>query len=229
MGYGWWANPARIRKRMDVVGLENLVEAYERSEGVVLVTGHFTCMELTCIMLTMNGLPIHGFYRRNKKNLLADEVIMRGRGRYTIKWTNYDRASHPDLIRRDDLRGLIRALRGKAIVWFASDQMVRQSKRSMMVPFFGEPALTHTGLIDIARMSGAAVVPFLPMRTSTGGHYQLQFLPALTDFPSGDPKKDMLRVNRLIEARILEDPAQYFWFRPRFGKRPAEYKDIYRA
>ncbi len=218
MGYGWWASPRRIRKRMEVVGLENLIEAHERGKGVVLLTGHFTCMELTSIMLALCGLPIHGYYRRNKRNLLADEVIKRGRGRYA-----------ESLIRREDLRGLIRALRANAIVWFASDQMVRESKRSVMVPFFGEPALTHTGLIDITRMSGAVVVPFLPIRTRTSGRYRLQFLPALDNFPGDDPKKDMLRVNRLIEAKILEDPAQYFWIRPRFGKRPAEYEDIYRA
>ncbi len=218
MGYAWWANWNRIRKRIEIVGLENLVEANNRGKGVVLLTGHFTCMELTSVMLARCEIPIHGFYRRNKKNPLADEITRRGRGRYAA-----------GQIQREDLRGLIRALRKKAIVWFASDQMVKQSKRSIMVPFFGEPALTHTGLIDIVKMSGAVIVPFLPLRTHPDGRYQLQFLPALTDFPSDDPVKDMLRVNRLIETRILEDPAQYFWIRPRFGKRPDEYEDIYRV
>jgi len=218
MGYAWWATPGRIRRHMEVAGLEHLLTAHRQGKGVVLLTGHFTCMELTSVMLALCGPPVHGYYRRNTKNLLADRIVIQGRARYA-----------KGLIHRQDVRGLIRALRDNAIVWFASDQMVRPSKRSIMVPFFGEPALTHTGLIDIVRISGAAVVPFLPLRIASGGRYQLKFLPALEDFPAEDPTTDKLRINRLIESRIREDPAQYFWIRPRFGKRPPEFEDIYRA
>ena len=37
---------------------------------------------------------------------------------------------------------------------FAPDQLVRACKRSLLVPFFGEPAVTHSGLVDIARDDG---------------------------------------------------------------------------
>jgi len=216
MGFGWWASTRRIYRRAEFTGLEHLIEAHARGRGVVLLTAHLTSMELTAIMVTKSGLPIHGYYRRNKKNLLADEITKRGRGRYAA-----------GLIRKDDLRGLIRALKKGAIVWFASDQLVRGSKRSLIVPFFGEPALTHTGLVDIARLSGAAIVPFLPVRSDPRGRYQLLLLPALDNFPTGDPTADMLRINRLIEARVRDYPDQYFWIRPRFAKRPAEYGDPY--
>ena len=156
-------------------------------------------------------------YRRNRKNLLAEHLMQRGRMRFA-----------DGLIDRDDTRGLVGALRSGAIVIFAPDQLVRASKRSLLVPFFSEPAVTHSGLVDIARMTGAAVVPYLPMRLPGGG-YRIRLEPALRDFPGGDRLADMTRVIRIIEEHVATEPAQYLWIRPRFEKRPAPLPDIYAA
>lgn len=218
MALAWLADPRPLLKRTEVIGLENLREAHAAGKGVILLTGHFTTNEITPILLQMLcQLPMGVVYRKNRKNPLAEHLMQRGRMRYT-----------DSLIDRDDTRGLIGALRAGTIVIFAPDQLVRASKRSLLVPFFGEPAVTHSGLLDIARMTGAAVVPYLPMRVPGCG-YRIRLLPTLRDFPGTDRLADMTRVIRIIEDHVVTEPGQYLWIRPRFEKRPAPLPDIYAA
>ena len=77
-------------------------------------------------------------------------------------------------------------------------------------------------------MSGAAVVPFQNTRLSSGQGYRLRFEPALEGFPGDDPAADALRVNRIIERWIREDPAQYLWSHRRFKTRPPGQLKYYR-
>lgn len=216
MALAWLARPAKIARHIVPVGVEHLREAYARGKGVILVSAHFTAMELTVLMLFALGIPISGVYRRNKKNPLIDRIVHNGRGRFADV-----------LIDRDDVRRMIEVAKAGGVVFFTSDHLVKPSKRSYLVPFFGEPALTHSGLTDLARMTGSAVVPFLPMRIPGTDRYELRFLPAFGDFPSGDRLSDMARFNALLEARILEDPCQYYWINKRFARRPPPWPDPY--
>lgn len=216
MAFAYFGDKDRIREAAEVHGLEHLEAARARGKGVILVTGHFTSMELTLPMLALQGVPMLGVYRPVRKNAVADRIMRAGRERFAT-----------GLIAREDLRGMMRALRANSVVVFLPDQLVKIDKRSFLIPFFGEPALTHTGLCNIAARSGAAVVPFLPLRIDADGRYELRLLPALEDFPSSDPAADMARINTLLEAHIRRDPRQYYWMRPRFQKRPPPYPDLY--
>ena len=214
----WAADPRALLKDTEVIGVEHLREAYAAGKGVILLTGHFTTNEITPILLHMVcKLPMYVVYKKNRKNPLAEHLMQRGRMRYAA-----------GLIDRNDTRSLIRALRSGAIMIFAPDQLIRASKRSLLVPFFSEPAVTHSGLLDIVRMTGAAVVPYLPMRLPGGG-YRIRLQPALRDFPGTDRLADMTRVIRIIEDHVVTEPAQYIWIRPRFERRPAPLPDIYAA
>ncbi|HHC75197.1 MAG TPA: hypothetical protein ENK78_08995, partial [Thiothrix sp.] len=50
--------------------------------------------------------------------------------------------------------------------------------------------------------------------------YQLIFLPALVDFPSGDQQADADRVNHLLEQQIRQALPQYLWTHRRFTDCP---------
>lgn len=216
MSIAWQTDIERMRERVTVSGLEHLQAARDGGRGVILLSGHTTCMEITGILLALLDLPVHTHFRRNRKNPLADRLALAGRGRYAA-----------GQIDRKDVRRLVKVLGAGGIVLYSPDQLVREGKRSILVPFFGEPALMHTGLRDISRLSGACVVPYLPRRVDDRGRYELRFLPALEDFPGADAVADMARVNALLEAWIRLDPAQYLWIRPRFAKRGAPLPDPY--
>jgi KDO2-lipid IV(A) lauroyltransferase len=164
----------------------------------------------------MHCPPAAALYRPNR-NPMVNEILWRGRSRSAV-----------DLIAKDSMRQLIRRLSQGISVWYAPDQSYRRSY-SVLVPFFGEPAMTNAALSHIARISGAQVVPFFARRRPDGRGYVVAIEPALENFPSGDLKGDARRVNELLEARIRLAPDEYYWIHRRFKGRPAGFTDPYRA
>jgi len=216
MAFAWWGSERRLRARTDVVGLENVAAAVASGRGIVLLTAHFTTMELCGVALSMRVPHIHAVYRSFDKNPIADDMARAGR----MRWAE-------GLIERDNVMDMVRALRAKKPLWFASDQLVRPDKRSVIVPFFGVPCVVHGAIVDMVRMTDALVVPVVPLRLPDAT-YKIEILPALEAFPSDDRDADLARLMSLFEGHIRIDPAQYMWVWKRFSKRPPEYPDIYR-
>src|SRR3546814_16174361 len=73
--------------------------------------------------------------------------------------------------------------------------------------------------LQLARMSGAAVVLFQHAHRADGG-YSLKLQPALDDLPSKDATADTARVMAGIEAMARAAPAQYLSIPRRFKRTP---------
>jgi KDO2-lipid IV(A) lauroyltransferase len=101
-----------------------------------------------------------------------------------------------------------------------------RSKDSVFAPFFGVPAATITATHHLARLSGAAVVPFFHRRLPDGG-YALRLEAPLGNFPGTDVAADTARVNAVIERMVREAPAQYLWVHKRFKTRPPGAPPVY--
>jgi KDO2-lipid IV(A) lauroyltransferase len=215
MTFGWWGSETRLRKRVEVAGLEHYEAARAAGRGIIFLTAHFTTMELCGIVLSMNVPNVYGVYRAYDRNPLADAIAREGRMR------------SGGLIERNDVLAMVRALRDKHPLWFASDQLVRPDKRSVIVPFFGVPCLVHGAVLDLARLGDAVVFPLVSLRFP-GGRYRVEVEPPFENFPSDDAKADLTRMMRRFEEHARRDPAQYMWVWRRFGRLPPEYPDIYR-
>ena len=196
----WWA-PSRRLPRHEIVGREHLDAAQQRGKGVILLTAHFTTLEICGRMLT-ESLPIGCLYRAPNNAVIAAEMRRSREARMAVT------------IHMDDLRGLLRALKEGHVIWYAPDQG-KKSKFSAVLPFFGTPAMTNTATSRLAEMTGAAVVPYFGRR-QPDGNYVLTILPALENFPSADAEADALRINALFEEQIRLAPDQYFWVHRRF-------------
>jgi len=209
----WWAPDARLRALAEPEGLEHLQAALARGKGALMFSAHFTCLEMGARLLCLYT-PLHVMYRAHE-NPLWEEILRRGRDRHAEK-----------VIRRQDVRQLIRSLRDNKAVWFAPDQAPRPSKDTALVPFFHEDAVTNTSTSRIAQITGAAVLPYFPERLADG-RYRLIIGAPLENFPSDDHVADAARLNALIEARAREVPEQYLWIHRRFKGRPSPYRDLY--
>ena len=141
---------------------------------------------------------------------------MRNRGRHAKR-----------AIPRDDVRTLVAALKANEAVWYAPDQSYRK-KGAEMVPFFNIPAATNTATSRLARMTGAAVLPYFPERLPGAEGYRMSIQPMLEDFPTKEPAVDAERFNALIEAHVLHVPEQYLWIHRRFKGLTPDYPDYYR-
>ncbi|MFO1371860.1 MAG: LpxL/LpxP family Kdo(2)-lipid IV(A) lauroyl/palmitoleoyl acyltransferase [Candidatus Competibacteraceae bacterium] len=210
----WWSSDEKLHGLAQVVGLEHLEQAMKRGKGVILLTGHFTTLELGARFITWHQ-PFHAMYRRHKNP--AYETVMR---------RERERHSRLPPLPRDDLRSLLRALKKGRAIWYAPDQNLG-IRNSVFVPFFGIPACTTTATTRLAAISGAAVVPYFPRRLPDTGGYEVTILPALADFPSGDIVVDTQRINELLEYHVRRAPEQYLWVHRRFKTQPPGNPSFY--
>ncbi len=209
----WWSSDERIRKLTRVEGQEHLQLALAAGKGALLLSAHFTTLEIGARALCAR-VAANIMYRPTS-NPVLENFLMRNRGMHAKR-----------AIPRDDIRTLISALKNNEPVWYAPDQSYRK-KGAQMVPFFGIPAATNTATSRLARMTGAAVLPYFPERLPGSAGYRMTIQPMLDNFPSDSPIVDAQRFNKLIETQVRRVPEQYLWIHRRFKGLAADYPDYY--
>lgn len=210
-GICWWGGQAKIDALTHIEGFEHLEAAAMHGRGIVLLSAHFTSLELGVRMakpyLRELGYRTTAMYKA-PHDPVVDHVMR------TRREAHIGGASIPD----DQVMRLLKALKNGDAVWYAADQKA-SSRHGMLVDFFGQPAQTHVAISQLAKMTRAAVVPFFTLRREDGNGYRLIVKPPLNDFPSGDEAADAARINRLIESVVVQAPAQYFWLHQRFKRK----------
>jgi len=207
----WWASDAQLEKRVNYEGLEHLDAALAKGKGVILLTGHFTSMELGGRLIMLKK-PCYVMFRQ-LNNQLFNAVMMKFRTLHS-----------EGTVLRNDPRPMVRALKKNKIVWYAPDQDFG-SRSSVFATFFGVTAATVPATARIVKMSGAAVIPFVPRRDKDGT-YTLSLGEALKDFPAGDDVGDAQTINDLIEREVRIAPEQYLWIHRRFKTQPDSKKAL---
>jgi KDO2-lipid IV(A) lauroyltransferase len=209
----WWAPARRLAPLVSIRGLEHLQDALQSGRTVILLSAHFTTLEIGGRLLSLYT-PFHVLYRTHK-NPVIEAVMQRARTRL------YEKA-----IPRGDLLAMLRSLKQQRPVWYAPDQDFGAGN-SVFVPFFGVPAATLTATSRLARAAGACVIPFFPVRLPGTRGYELHLLPALQDFPGDDIEQDTVRITGVIENHIRLHPEQYLWVHRRFKTRPPGESPLY--
>ncbi|HLS05584.1 MAG TPA: lipid A biosynthesis lauroyl acyltransferase [Wenzhouxiangella sp.] len=209
-----WCRPGRLDERFgNVRGLEHVQAVVDEGQGVLLLTGHSPSLEMGG-RLVGERQPAWGVYRP-QRNRVLEEFQNAGRRRYAT-----------GMFSRDELRGMVRHLRAGGVLWYAPDQDFGP-QRSLFVPFFNQPAATATGIVGLARMGRARVLPMYPLRDRKTGRVEVIIEPPLENFANGDDASDLARYNAFLESCIRQDPAQYFWVHRRFKSTPPGQPDRY--
>ncbi len=193
-------------KDLTIEGAEHLKAAQAKGQGVLLVSGHFTALDIGGRVIC-GQFPVSGVYRPHK-NAVQEYVVKTSREKYAKQ-----------MFTRDELKGIIKELKAGGIVWYAPDQDYRRGQ-SIFSDFFGTPASTITATHQLARISGCQVMFYSVKRIPEKPYYQLAITPPLDDFPSKDAQLDTDRINQGIESMVNEAPEQYLWLHKRFKTRP---------
>jgi len=202
-----WAGPVnRFRRIGRIHGMENLAEAEEQGNGVLLVTQHSTCLEIGSRIL-LTRARFGGVYRPLKSPVM-EWYQMRGRLRYAEFMVSKRNALH-----------VVKVLKRGGVVWYAPDQDFGPGQ-SAFAPFFGIQTATLLATHRLPAMTGCAVVPMFPIYDAASRCYDIHVLPALENYPSMDPVADLTRINALIEEWVRKAPEQYWWIHRRFKTRP---------
>jgi KDO2-lipid IV(A) lauroyltransferase len=213
-GLVWWGADDRLNRWIRIEGTEHLADALAGGKGAILLSAHFTCLEMGARALTIHT-PTSIMYMTPRNALIA-EFARRSRGVHAVR-----------AIASDQVRDILRSLAENLTVWYAPDQRYTE-KMSAIVPFFGQPAATNIATSRLAKISGARVLPYFPERLADGSGYVMRIGAALDDFPSGDPIADALRFHHLIEAHVRRCPEQYLWTYKRFKLPGPGGGDLYR-
>ncbi len=203
-GLVWWASDARLRRLIQFEGEEHLRQALQSGRGALMLSAHFTTLEMGARGLTLLG-PTSIMYLTPSNALIA-EFSRRGRTRHTVQ-----------AITSEQIRDLLQNLKNNLPVWYAPDQRFTD-KNSELVPFFGHPAASNVATSRLARISRAPVLPYFPARRADNRGYVIRIHPALDNFPSDDAVADTRRFHELIEAHVHAYPEQYLWAYKRFRR-----------
>ncbi|MEQ8858389.1 MAG: LpxL/LpxP family Kdo(2)-lipid IV(A) lauroyl/palmitoleoyl acyltransferase [Pseudomonadales bacterium] len=210
-----WLNPQRpLRDRFTMHGVEHLLQARAEGRGVILLAGHFSCIDIASQPVAAL-LDVGVIYRENK-NPVWEWLQVRGRRHY-----------FSSVLERSETRRMLRRLKDGEAIWYAADQDYGP-KHSVFAPFFGIPAATITATARLARFNDSPVLLLTQQRDLDTLTWEVRFHPPLVGFPSGDDVADATRVNALIEAAVRERPEQYLWAHRRFKTQPPGRPSPYR-
>jgi len=208
VGMARWKSNQSLKKIIEIKGIEHLIRAVKKNRGVILMSAHFTMLEISALIgrneIVQEDLPpMVGMFRLGK-NSIINQFFRNTRLRST-----------ESLVTKFEVKDLIRALKDKKLVWYASDQSFT-GKNAISVNFFKHPAMTNPGIIRIAKITGSPVLPYFPSRLANGKGYVLEVLPEIESFPSEDTNNDMKKIHAMLEQHILQNPEQYYWIHRRF-------------
>ncbi len=212
LGLSWWQNE-RLLKLCEVEGLEHITDIQQQGRGVIILTAHFTCLEIGGPVLN-HFVPFQVMYKR-AHNPLFDAFMRYHRGRL-----------YKAIVDHNKPMAMIKGLKKGHAAWYAPDQDFR-GKDMIYIPFFGVQASALTAPARFAEMTNAAVVPYYIQRKKDASGYKLVILPALKNFPGEDTITDATRINQALEHLIMQNPEQYLWIHKRYKNRPKGEPQIY--
>jgi KDO2-lipid IV(A) lauroyltransferase len=194
-------------KVVKVSGWEHVEAAEARDGGIVFITPHLGCFEISAQFFSSHK-PITVLYRAPKKAILQP-LINAGRSRGNMRLAPADTGG---------VRRLIKALRAREAVGMLPDQ-VPGGGEGAWLPFFGRPAYTMTLGARLTELQGVTTIFAWAERLPGGQGFHLHLRPPLQPL-EGDTNARAAAINREMEAQIRENPAQYLWGYNRY-KRPS--------
>ena len=209
LGYGQLLarSPNHLRRQFDIQGLEKVERAAAAGKGIILLSPHFLAIEYAGQCLS-HDRPMVSMVRLHS-NPVMDWIVTRFRTRYGGEIFSHEAS----------LLSLVKATRaGRWFIYFPDED--RGAENNIFIPFCGVPKATMPLLGRLAASCRAAVIPTLALYSPARRRFSIEFLDPLEDFPTGDNTQDALRMNRLIEEMVKQNPPQYLWTAKIFRTRP---------
>jgi Kdo2-lipid IVA lauroyltransferase/acyltransferase len=187
-------------------GWEHVDSARAKGKGVIFLTPHLGCYEITAIYYSARH-PISVLFKPPRNPKLAKLVTEgRQRSQITLAPTNLS-----------GIRTLLKTLRKGEAVGILPDQ-VPDENEGEWADFLGKPAYTMTLVGKLVESTGAIVLLAFGERLPYGAGYSIHIEPLYPEIEQNTAPSPR-EVNLGIERLIRQCPEQYLWSYGRF-KRP---------
>lgn len=205
-----WLLPQKeaVQLAIQVTGWEVVAAAQARGEGIIFLTPHLGCFEITAHCFAARGGPISVLYRQPKQRWMQP-LIEAGRGSGKLKLAPADVSG---------VRTLLKALKKREAVGLLPDQ-VPGAGEGIRADFFGKPALTMTLAARLTEVSGTCVISVYAERLPGGKGFHTRFCAPSTPIV-GSLEERVQAINHEMEALIRRCPEQYLWGYNRYKNVP---------
>ena len=192
----------------DRVIVEGL-EIFKANAPAITLSGHFANWEVMATALTQSGLPVRITYRKIN-NPHIDARVIKQRESYGTKFL-IQKATHKSG------RELLTTLKNGESIAILNDQ---KFNTGLSIPFFGHDAMTAQGAVRLAIKTGRPLLPMVVVRDKA--KFKVTFHKPIELVITGERETDIrngvIQITQFIEARIRENPAQWFWVHRRWPK-----------
>ena len=185
---------------VQVTGWELVEAALARRRGIIFLTPHLGCFEITAQYYAYRApadAPLTALYRPPKKKAV-EPLMLAGRDRPNLRLASADLKG---------VRVLLRALKQGEAIGILPDQAPGVGEGEW-AEFFGRPAYTMTLAGRLAEASGAQVILAYAERLPRGQGYHLHLAPMPATLAGELPARTL---NRALEGLVRLCPAQYGW------------------
>jgi lauroyl/myristoyl acyltransferase len=193
-----------IEQLTTVQGLENLDSGLSKGKGVIMLLSHFGFFLLPLPFLGHRGYKVNQITGKQiHANLLAERFWM---------WRKKEADRLPVHYLQVDsfLRPVFKALGNNEIVAIAFDG--RDSQKWVIVDLFGQKVRFSSGPFELARRTGAAIIPTFVIREQTG-NFKLVFEPEFRLSDDSDMQraleKDTGNFTTIFARYLVEYPCHF--------------------
>jgi KDO2-lipid IV(A) lauroyltransferase len=198
------------RGRVEIEGFERLRAIALSGKPAILISGHFSNIEVMAAAILSAGIDCDVTYRA-ANNPLVDARIIAGRARYGVRLFAPKGA--------DGARSLLTSLAAGRSIAILNDQKYDGGSAGV---FFGQPVRTNPAAARLARKFGAIIQP-MSVRRMRGARFRVivhePIVVPHTQDRVADIDHGVDAINAFIEARVRERPEEWWWMHRRW---PAE-------
>ena len=183
----------------NIVGEKYLINAEKRGKGIIFLTPHLGCFEITSIYYG-SKMPITVMYRKARKIWMSDFMI-NGRKKGKVKPVPAD---------INGLKKVLIALKNAEAVGILPDQVADKGEGEW-ANFFGRPAYTMVLISKLIKRTDATIIMAYGERLKNGIGFDIHVEEV--------QRKDIETpndLNKQVENFIKKNPTQYYWSYDRY-------------
>lgn len=199
--------PAELAAFCQVRRTEALDEALSEGRGAVLLGMHMGNGVAMAIHLAARGYPIHVVYRESNK--ITPDFFRNGIRNQGLEAIAAAPPAHA-------VRRMLAALKANQVIFILMDQA---SKRGgVAVEFLGKQLHLPPGPVELARRTGASIVPALLCGVDERWHFRLAD-PIRMD-RSRELGQEVKILSDIMQSHILAHPQWWSWHQRRWWRHP---------
>ena len=195
------AFPTSINEiKLEIKGEKYIEKALKKSNGLILVSGHFGSWEVLGNWIGKN-FPIFTGVAIKQKNLGAHKFFLEQR---ELSGTRH-------IFKKDSINKMYDVLSQNGILGLVSDQDAKRN--GVFVDFFGKKASTPKGAALFHINKDSPIIVALCNQINYK-NYKINFIPVNT--LEKEVQEITQTYTKILEENIIKNPEQYFWFHRRW-------------